>query len=116
MNCPKCRALLTLNETEGHIGFNCANCHGLWLPGKFVASHHHGYDFNVESFRKSLAENRLSTTTGHCPSCDHQLIVSLVKEIELDWCDRCGGVWFDKTELTRLVTFQHQLTSGQKVV
>lgn len=114
--CPKCIAPLVLKEAEGHIGFRCAQCDGLWLPGKYLASLQHIYTFNADDFRTHLAGTRTpAPQAAPCPSCGQYLAVSRLKDIELDWCERCGGVWFDKSELTRLVTYQHQLTRGQKI-
>lgn len=48
--------------------------------------------------------------------CKAPLTRSAVKETELDWCQKCQGVWFDKSELTKLVTFEHQMTPAQQTV
>lgn len=39
-----------------------------------------------------------------------------MKAIELDWCEKCKGVWFDRHELTKIVTFQHELTPTEQVM
>ena len=38
-----------------------------------------------------------------CPSCKSNMIVVEHKKIELDYCPRCHGVWFDSTELELLL-------------
>lgn len=48
--------------------------------------------------------------------CKILLSRSTVEETELDWCQKCQGVWFDTSELTKLVTFQHQMTPTQRAV
>ncbi len=34
-----------------------------------------------------------------CPACKHPMIVVEYKQIELDYCTNCNGVWFDAGEL-----------------
>ncbi len=34
-----------------------------------------------------------------CPTCRHAMIVIEYKQIELDFCPNCNGVWFDSGEL-----------------
>jgi Zn-finger nucleic acid-binding protein len=38
-----------------------------------------------------------------CPACKSRMIVVEYKNIELDWCHNCQGVWFDSTELELLL-------------
>ncbi len=38
-----------------------------------------------------------------CPVCNEDMIVVEYKGIELDYCTRCQGVWFDSGELRLLV-------------
>ena len=34
-----------------------------------------------------------------CPVCKSDMLVIEYNKIELDYCNQCGGVWFDKGEL-----------------
>jgi Zn-finger nucleic acid-binding protein len=38
-----------------------------------------------------------------CPTCGHILIVVEYDGIEVDHCQKCGGVWLDKGELELLI-------------
>ncbi len=38
-----------------------------------------------------------------CPACKSEMIVLEYKQIELDYCSGCRGVWFDNTELELLL-------------
>ncbi len=42
------------------------------------------------------------TSSMQCPRCDGTLKPSTVDEVEIDSCDKCGGVWLDSGELERL--------------
>lgn len=40
----------------------------------------------------------------NCPKCPNQTLVSReVRGIQVDQCDRCGGIWCDPTELPQLL-------------
>lgn len=38
----------------------------------------------------------------NCPSCSSELIAVERQEVEVDWCPRCHGLWFDGGELRLL--------------
>jgi Zn-finger nucleic acid-binding protein len=38
-----------------------------------------------------------------CPACKNQMVALEYKQVELDYCNSCGGVWFDNTELELLM-------------
>lgn len=117
MHCPHCNCPLTISESEGHIGFACESCKGLWLPQKYIESLKCSYSFSAESFFANLLNEKAAVPSdSHCPMCNAPLTCSTVKETELDWCQRCHGVWFDRSELTKLVTFEHQMTPTQQAV
>ena len=44
----------------------------------------------------------------NCPRCKTSLIVDTIRDVkysvEIDKCESCGGIWFDKGELTRLAS------------
>jgi Zn-finger nucleic acid-binding protein len=48
-----------------------------------------------------------------CPKCDVGLFILNFKAIEVDYCERCRGIWLDAGELEQLAggsltDFQHQ--------
>jgi Zn-finger nucleic acid-binding protein len=42
-----------------------------------------------------------------CVKCDGQLVTVRVADIDVDQCDRCGGIWFDAHELERVLRRPH---------
>jgi Zn-finger nucleic acid-binding protein len=38
-----------------------------------------------------------------CPVCKQDMIVVEYRQIEIDYCHRCSGIWFDKGELDLLL-------------
>jgi Zn-finger nucleic acid-binding protein len=39
-----------------------------------------------------------------CPKCDESLFILNFKDVEVDFCNRCRGVWLDAGELESLMT------------
>lgn len=42
-----------------------------------------------------------------CPECRQSMIIVEHQRIELDYCPRCGGVWFDTSELELFIGSAH---------
>lgn len=36
----------------------------------------------------------------NCPKCNIELKVKVIGDVDVDECERCGGVWFDRGELS----------------
>ncbi len=105
MQCPNCNLSLALGEAEWHIGYTCEQCAGMWLPPKYLDSLKHVHAFDAEQFKRVLTRSKIgSKPIRSCPSCNALLVKSQTGNIELDWCEKCQGVWFDRKELTQLVT------------
>jgi Zn-finger nucleic acid-binding protein len=43
------------------------------------------------------------TSSMQCPRCDGRLTSSMFEKVEIDTCDKCGGVWLDSGELDQLM-------------
>ena len=54
-----------------------------------------------------------------CPTCKHPMIVVEYKQIELDYCTNCNGVWFDAGELELMlerVNLKPNVASGKSIL
>ena len=115
MNCPKCEGVLKLEEGEGHIGYVCEKCKGMWLSNKYIETIKHNYQFEPAKFINTLSEKYIPTELS-CPTCKTNLNNSSFNKIELDWCHTCNGVWFDKNELDTLTKlYKKEETAGEKM-
>jgi Zn-finger nucleic acid-binding protein len=106
MDCPVClkeMAEQVFFEVESNI---CQFCGGVWLDAGELA------DF----IKKGTVPQRLMANycideslkkveEGHrnCPRCRNLLQLIVHKGINIDFCYRCRGVWFDKGELKQLL-------------
>jgi len=42
------------------------------------------------------------TSSMECPRCDGKLKTTSFEEVEIDVCEKCGGVWLDSREFEQL--------------
>ncbi len=115
--CPICREWLIVQEYEGLYIWRCAFCDGLLvekekLPRIIVREEK---DFSEEirhiaslifaEAKKKKPRFRLLIETSHkrkCPKCGKPMIrkfYSYAYHIEIDECNECNLIWFDKDEL-----------------
>ncbi|PCI46604.1 MAG: hypothetical protein COB51_06920 [Moraxellaceae bacterium] len=114
MDCPKCKGTLRVEQAEGHIGFRCELCKGIWLSNKYLKSLELTHDFNAEEFISQLGLLPRAKLKILCLECSNNLYEVSVSGLEIDFCKSCSGIWFDKSELSRLIT-QHK-DSGKGAV
>ena len=82
---------------EKHAGklrvWHCVGCSGLWLPaGAFHAGVGH-----------VSVTGRGRPSGLSCPADGQALTALSHRGIEVDVCGRCGGVWFDRGELQKIL-------------
>ena len=101
--CPQNGEALAIRDAEGHVGHCCATCRGVWLPKPFLASIGLERKFVAERFAALLAEQPPLPSGLPCPAACGVMQWGEIKGIELEWCPACGGVWFDRGEVGRLL-------------
>lgn len=47
-----------------------------------------------------------------CPSCVTDLTIGERKNIEIDYCSKCRGVWLDRGELDKLIELSNTLETS----
>lgn len=118
MKCPDCAATELVRE---HLGEReaidvdrCPHCHGCWLDAKALERMEAGVWSSVDALDLSVAEP-LSART--CPRCAARLATVNPddhRELAIDRCPSCHGLWLDPGELERLheVAVQHAADHG----
>lgn len=60
----------------------------------------------IEKLRAKMTEEEQAKLAAQaalqCPKCNGQLQPLMFEGVELDACDKCGGVWLDANELAAL--------------
>jgi uncharacterized protein with PIN domain len=55
-----------------------------------------------EKIKVAAEAKAAGTSSMNCPRCDGKLETSSFEGVEIDTCDKCGGVWLDSGELEQL--------------
>jgi Zn-finger nucleic acid-binding protein len=105
--CPICGVTLFAARQHGIRIDACGSCGGAWLPNdvarRMLASSV-GASVAADLAKKADAHGTLSAGRAErCPDCEGLLERSIVEEVEVDVC-RDHGTWFDRGELTTIVS------------
>jgi len=103
--CPKCEAggLVTLADSSVR---RCAQCAGFWVP-PLCLDDAHSRELLTEHDVRPAQPLEQDHRTGPCPEGHGLLRQARVTNEDpyfLERCARCGGVWFDPGEWTRLLS------------
>jgi len=107
-NCPRCETVamqhLIINERGGKIEVDqCSTCHGIWFDKGELVELEKVVEPVFMEFRKIPKE--YDQLTGlWCPHCSPQQMMNKErhdrdKQVIIDKCPRCEGVWLDGGEL-----------------
>lgn len=108
MECPACDNLLQ-KETHHKIELDaCRVCGGVWFDNfevkKFDEAHEEASSLLELSFDKSVQVD--DSRDRKCPKCSDIVLrrhfFGPSKQIEIDDCASCGGVWLDQGELKQI--------------
>jgi Zn-finger nucleic acid-binding protein len=100
MHCVSDKTIL-IKKTAGSFGVHaCTTCSGVWLGLQ---------DFTLLEPPGGL-QRRHTHRPGErlCPKCTCRMEIWKVHGIEVDVCNSCRGVWFDKGELQKLLRQRKQ--------
>lgn len=109
MDCPACDHALSA-RTVGDLTVNVCRggCAGVWLDSlelEKVDEKHESAGVPLLDVPGEPDARRMDGPRG-CPDCGdvvmHRHFVSVKREIEVDECPACAGVWLDAGELRRL--------------
>jgi len=107
MNCPACKNQLEQMKV-GEITVDVCNngCGGLWFDNyelKQVDEKHETAGERLLHVDKDPSISLDTSARRACPKCDSQIMMrhfmSVKRNVEIDECANCGGVWLDAGEL-----------------
>jgi hypothetical protein len=59
-------------------------------------------------------QRALDVAKERCPKCGAQLVQLKFREVEIDKCSNCAGIWLDAGELERITTDERNFLGGLK--
>lgn len=56
----------------------------------------------------SESQNSTQTSNFDCPKCDGKLETGKFENVQIDVCNKCGGVWLDAGEMQQITQKDNQ--------
>lgn len=110
MDCIRCGTRMRKAEKDGVLIDRCPRCNGLWLDAGELEKLEQGKEADraqlVHQARNELLQesHRLVSIAGMCPKCQVKKLNEIQKRgVKLDYCSNCKGLFFDETELERVL-------------
>lgn len=110
MKCPACNNLMEELAVEEIIVDVCKDgCGGIWFDQfelKKVDEPHESLGESLLDFKKSDSVEVDHNKPKTCPRCNDTTMMrhffSVKKEVTVDECPKCGGIWLDHGELGQI--------------
>ena len=106
--CPKCKRQCDPIRYEGVRIYNCGPCGGHWMEEARLSVILERREIDMPDPVKRemvrIAEESDSAQQLWCITCGCAMKKDAFKhwpEIQLDYCERCGGIWLDRGELEK---------------
>jgi Zn-finger nucleic acid-binding protein len=115
MKCPADKSSLVIKSiVSGQTGYSCGQCSGVWLPEKYISAIKYTREFDPKLLNSLLKLLPSKESNIKCPQNCGCMLVTNLDGLEIDWCPKCSGVWFDKGELKAFLKRYPTLYSKQE--
>ncbi|TGK41992.1 hypothetical protein EHQ12_05230, partial [Leptospira gomenensis] len=117
LNCPRCANQLDNLKTEYGYFWICQSCFGHFISEKNIIKF---YSEPIWTQIKATSKSKKNKRLISCPSCKSQMkniiLPDAQNEVEIDLCDSCEIIWFDKNEIEdlRLKDYVNQKAKDMK--
>jgi Zn-finger nucleic acid-binding protein len=116
MKCPACKSNLREKGASGMTLDVCyGGCGGIWFDKAELASVSARAATTLHTIWQVPVSNVKLTEPRMCPRCPEQILdrkwFSPLQKVEIDECPKCGGIWLDAGEFSRI----HDEVKGAKV-
>ena len=110
MKCPVCENELT-RKIIGQITVDvCENgCGGIWFDDEEIRKFDEEHETDGKLLLNIRRDSKIkidSSARRKCPKCENIVMMrhffSVKREIEVDECPKCGGIWLDAGELSAI--------------
>lgn len=102
MKCPIDQSTLAMKESERVVARTCGLCRGLFLDGKGVAAFKYNHETDILQKLDQFPSNGQSSID--CPCCHSNMNCLSINTVDIDYCQTCQCIWFDKNELTKIIS------------
>ena len=90
----------------------CSSCSAIWLDGGELDALRAGRarsesELAEQEQNETVDEpGRAVTVSSLCPRCQREMSIAFFGDVEVDWCDGCGGLYFEQGELAAVLAAQ----------
>ncbi len=101
MKCPQCLENFGAADSDKPTLHECLFCEGVWVP-RCSIEQILGDRGAASEFGKmqTLLVGSVRSASRKCPQCSNEFLnAATVKGVEIDLCQKCHGVFFDKGEM-----------------
>ncbi|MEW8071670.1 MAG: zf-TFIIB domain-containing protein [Candidatus Thiodiazotropha sp.] len=106
MDCPRCIEKMEETISKGIVIHRCFYCNGTWINSdalKIILENEQNTVLQTD-LKRSFESLKAKNKDRHCPECKKQhLFQVIVRDVELDLCPECIGVFFDEVEIKQLL-------------
>lgn len=110
MNCPRCQSALYHGENQSiHLDVCQKGCGGIWFDHRELKKLDESHEADPKFLEFLDQGSRGTIDLGKlvkCPVCPDQPMKryfwSVKRQVEVDECPKCGGMWLDAGELTHI--------------
>ena len=111
MQCLQCSHELVNEQGDGYELWSCRQCQSHWLPGTSLEARLSGGRGSAKEHFLQLAASG-SPSDRLCLDCGRSLKRFIYKEVELDLCPGCKGLFLDAGELNKVGAVTESATKG----
>lgn len=107
MKCPACKGPLREKNAGGMTLDIClGGCGGIWFDPSELGRVDARAAASLHTIWQAPVRPAVLTEPRLCPRCPDRILgrrwFSELRQVEIDQCDQCGGVWLDAGEFTRI--------------
>jgi len=107
MKCPACKNPLREKDAGGITLDVCyGGCGGIWFDARELEGVNARAATTLHTIWQVPSPNAKLNEPRMCPRCPEQLLdckwFSDLKQVEIDQCPKCNGIWLDAGEFTRI--------------
>jgi Zn-finger nucleic acid-binding protein len=110
MNCPACKNLLQqVKAGDVTVDVCKGGCGGIWFDNFEIKKFDEPHESEGQSLLDIERDNNVVVDHNQrlkCPKCDNIVMMrhffSVKKQVEVDECPGCGGIWLDAGELAKI--------------
>jgi Zn-finger nucleic acid-binding protein len=103
LRCPRDGMMLQLSDYKKVTIDFCPYCNGSWLDAKELAEI---TKKSRDTFVDDESDESRPKSTFKCPRCSGEMVITHYtgkKDVEIDRCRSCGGIWLDTDELKAIL-------------